>query len=143
MKHGIIIHILVSILFLVLVGTVKDWLHLSYWLIWVGGALGLLLPDLDHLIYIFFIGPQELTSQRVIYLLRNRNLLGAVKLILETRAERKDLVLHSNLFLVVALILTFWILTSSSSVIGAGLVSGAMVHLLLDRVKTALYHGAQ
>jgi len=100
----------------------------------------LFLPDLDHLVYIFFLGPQELTSQRVVYLIRNKNFRGAVSLLFDTRAERGDLVLHSNFAFVVILIFTFWMLTSSGSLLGVGLVLGMVVHLLVDRIKNVLYH---
>ncbi len=140
MRREIFIRLSFLISVLILVSIVKHWLALTCWPLWLGGALGLFLPDLDHLVYIFFLGPQELTSQRVVYLIRNRNFRGAVSLLFDTRAERGDLVLHSNFAFVVILIFTFWMLTSSGSLPGVGLVLGMTVHLLVDRIKNVLYH---
>jgi len=140
MRREIFIRLSFLISVLILVSIVKHWLALTCWPLWLGGALGLFLPDLDHLVYIFFLGPQELTSQRVVYLIRNRNFRGAVSLLFDTRAERGDLVLHSNFAFVVILIFTFWMLTSSGSLLGVGLVLGMVVHLLVDRIKNVLYH---
>jgi len=140
MRREIFVRLSFLISVLILVSIVKHWLSLAFWPFWLGGILGLFLPDLDHLVYIFFLGPQELTSQRVVYLIRNRNFRGAVSLLFDTRAERGDLVLHSNFAFVVILIFTFWMLTSSGSLPGVGLVLGMTVHLLVDRIKNVLYH---
>jgi len=140
MRREIFIRLSFLISVLILVSIVKHWLSLAFWPFWLGGILGLFLPDLDHLVYIFFLGPQELTSQRVVYLIRNKNFRGAVSLLFDTRAERGDLVLHSNFAFVVILIFTFWMLTSSGSLLGVGLVLGMVVHLLVDRIKNVLYH---
>ena len=140
MRREIFVRLSFLISVLILVSIVKHWLALTCWPLWLGGALGLFLPDLDHLVYIFFLGPQELTSQRVVYLIRNKNFRGAVSLLFDTRAERGDLVLHSNFAFVVILIFTFWMLTSSGSLPGVGLVLGMTVHLLVDRIKNVLYH---
>ena len=90
MRREIFIRLSFLISVLILVSIVKHWLALTCWPLWLGGALGLFLPDLDHLVYIFFLGPQELTSQRVVYLIRNRNFRGAVSLLFDTRAERGE-----------------------------------------------------
>jgi len=140
MRREIFVRLSFLISVLILVSIVKHWLSLAFWPFWLGGILGLFLPDLDHLVYIFFLGPQELTSQRVVYLIRNKNFRGAVSLLFDTRAERGDLVLHSNFAFVVILIFTFWMLTSSGSLPGVGLVLGMTVHLLVDRIKNVLYH---
>lgn len=125
---------------LILVSVFKHWLTLAFWPLWLGGILGLFLPDLDHLVYVFFLAPQELTSQRVVYLIRQKNFRGALRLLFDTRGERTDLVLHSNFAFVVILIFTFWMFTSSGSLLGIGLVLGMVVHLLIDRAQNALYH---
>lgn len=127
--------------FLVLFSIIKNWLSFDYWLFWLGGVVGSFLSDLDQLIYIFFMESQEVTSQRVIYLIRNKEIGGAIRLLFETQAERTNLVFHSNFGIGVILILTFWIMTSSASLIGNGLVLGMAVHLLIDRFQKALYHG--
>jgi hypothetical protein len=140
MKRELFIHTSFLISFFILFSLLKGWLKFSYWPFWLGGLIGSLLPLLDHLVYVFFLAPQELSSQRAIYLIRNKNFTGALRLLIETRQERKNLVFHSNTFLVVISILTFWILSSSGSLIGTGLVLGAVIYLLVDRALSALYH---
>jgi len=140
MKRELFIHTSFLISFFILFSLLKGWLKFSYWPFWLGGLIGSLLPLLDHLVYVFFLAPQELSSQRAIYLIRNKNFTGALRLLIETRQERTNLIFHSNTFLAVISILTFWILSSSGSLIGTGLVLGAVIYLLVDRALSALYH---
>lgn len=140
MRKVFFIHFAFFVSVFILFSLFKGWLGFSYWTFWVGGILGSIIPELDQLLYIFFINPQELSSQRVIYLFKNKNFLGAVKLLFETKSERHNLVFHSNIFLAVSGILFVWILTSSGSVLGFGIVLGLSLDLLLDRLIRRVYH---
>lgn len=108
----------------------------------MGVAIGCLLPFLDHLIYIFFISPQELTSQRAAFLLKRRNVINAIRLLMETKSERKNLVFHSDIFLVIILVLGLWLMTSSASYLGKGIIWGMIANLVVDRFILRLYHKA-
>lgn len=113
------------------------------WILLLGVFIGSILPELDSLVYVFFVNPQELTSQRVIYLLKKGSFLSAARLLFETSAERGSLVFHSNTFLITALILGIWLMTSSASFLGKGIALGMIVHLVVDRLLSRLYHKAQ
>lgn len=134
MKREFFIHFALWFWFFVLVSIVKGYIALPYWPFWVGGLLGLALPDIDHLVYIFFIKPQDLTSQRVGFLLKKKEVKRTVSLLYETREERKGLIFHSSIFQIVFLILTFWITTSSGSIFGTGLVLSFSLHILVDQL---------
>ena len=91
---------------------------------------------MDSLDYVFFVNPQELTSQRVIYFFKKGNILSAIKLLNETSAERDLLVFHSLSFILVSFVLLFWLATSSGSIFGKGIVFAMLTHLLTgDLVK--------
>jgi hypothetical protein len=113
---------------------VKGFLTTAYWPFWVGGVLGLILPDIDHLVYVFFMNPQDLTSQRVNFLLRKKEFGRTISLLYETRGERKNLVFHTFLFQAIFLVLTFLIISSSSSIFGIGLVLSFALHLWVDQL---------
>jgi hypothetical protein len=140
MKRVFFIHFAFFISVFILFSIFRGWLNFSYWTFWVGGVFGTIIPELDQILYVLFINPQELSSQRVVYLIKNRNFLGALRLLFETKAERHTLIFHSNIFLAVSGILFVWILTSSGSVLGFGLVLGIFLDLLLDRLITRVYH---
>ena len=96
--------------------------------------VGVFLPDIDHLIYIFFLSPQELTSQRMNFLLGRKEIKRSIELLYETRSERRGLIFHTFFFQIILLILTFWLLSSSASLFGKGLVLSFALHIRIDQV---------
>ena len=136
MKRVFFIYFSFLVSFFILLSLVNSWLSFPYWPLWLGGIVGSVLPELDSLVYVFFINSQELTSQRVIYLLKKRSFLDAVRLLIETRFERANLVFHSPSFILVSYLLLFWLVTSSGSIFGKGIVFAMIIHLLTgDLVK--------
>lgn len=134
MKREFFIHFAFWFSFFVLISVFKNSLSLSYWPFWVGGIIGTVLPDIDHLIYAFFMDPQELTSQRAVYLLRKRNILRMISLLFETRHDRGNLVFHTFISQIFFLVLSFLILSSSSSLLAIGIVLGFSIHLSVDQL---------
>ena len=112
------------------------------WILLLGVFIGVVLPEIDNLIYVFFINPQELTSQRASYLFKRGNIISAIRLLKETKLGRKTLVFHSDIFLIIVLVLGFWLLTSSASFLGKGIIWGMTANLVVDRLKLRLYHKA-
>ena len=134
MRRELFIHFAFWFSFFVLISLVKHFLNISYWPFWLGGAIGVLMPDLDHLIYVVFTGPQELTSQRVGFLWNRREIKRLVELLYETRSERRGLIFHTIFFQAIFLILTFWLMSSSASLFGKGLVLSFALHLSIDQL---------
>ena len=134
MKRELFIHFSFWFSFFVLLSLVKHFLSLGYWPFWLGGAVGVFMPDLDHLIYVFAIGPQELTSQRVSFLWGRREYRRLIELLYETRSERRGLIFHTLFFQAIFLILTFWLMSSSASLFGKGLVLSFALHLSVDQL---------
>lgn len=134
MRRELFIHFAFWFSFFVLLTLVKQLFSLSYWPFWLGGLIGMFLPDVDHLIYVYFLQPQELTSQRVNFLLERREVKRTLELLYETRSERHGLIFHTVFFQLIFLILTFWIMTSSGSFFGKGLVLSFSIHLLVDQM---------
>lgn len=124
-------HSVSTLILLVLVSLLKGWLDLSVWPLWIGGVVGTILPDIDHLLYIY-LNPQELTSQRAVYMAGKGQIMQTFRFLAETRSERKNLIFHTILFQGIFLILTVFILTSSGSIFGRGLVLAFYLHLLVD-----------
>ena len=127
-------HFLAAFVFTVLVIVAKGWFDISHLIIFLGAALGTILPDIDHAVYVFFLSPQELTSQRVNSMVGKRNFWEAAKLLAETRSERKELIFHTTFFQLIFILLTFFVITSSGSAFGRGLVLAFSLHLLIDQV---------
>ncbi|MBU0572731.1 hypothetical protein KKH23_02665 [Patescibacteria group bacterium] len=133
MKKEIFIHYSFLISLFIFISLAKGWMSLSYWPLWIGGIFGNILPDLDHFIYVYFLKPHELTSQRVGYMMGKRNLSKSFRLLAETRSERTKLVFHSGLFQLVFIVLAFLVVTSSGSLFSRGVVLAFFLHLLVDQ----------
>ncbi|MCJ7805760.1 hypothetical protein MUP46_03930 [Patescibacteria group bacterium] len=134
MKKEIFIHFSFLVSFFVFVSLMRGWTTLSYWPFWVGGLVGTMLPDLDHLLYVFFLRPQEYVSQRFNHMIGQRDLWGSLSLLAETRNERTKLIFHTALFQIIFLVFAFLVVTSSGSVFGRGIVLAFMLHLIVDEV---------
>lgn len=134
MRRELFIHYSFWFTFFVLIALVHKYFNLSYWPFWLGGLIGTILPDVDHLIYVFFLQPQDLTSQRVNYELAKGEWKKSLGLLYMTRGERMGLIFHTVYFQVIFLVLTFLVMSSSSSLFGKGLVLAFSVHLLVDQI---------
>ncbi|MBX4205871.1 hypothetical protein KW795_01605 [Candidatus Microgenomates bacterium] len=140
MKKEILTHSLYLLLFSLVVILVKRYflpLNLNSALICgmflLGGVIGTVLPDIDHLIYIFLLKPQDLTSQRVGYMLGKGDIWNTLEVLAITREERKHLIFHSALFQIIFWVLAFLVVSSSGSVFGRGLVLAFSLHLIVDQ----------
>ncbi|MFC1625742.1 hypothetical protein ACFL1Q_01780 [Patescibacteria group bacterium] len=134
MKRELLIHIAFLVSFFIFVTIFKGWFSLAYWPFWLGGLVGTFLPDVDHVLYVLMLKPYELTSQRISYLLERKELKKIVELLYETRSERRGLIFHTAGFQMLFLVLTFWMVTSSGSLFGRGLVLAFSLHLLIDQI---------
>lgn len=141
MKKEIITHFSFLIALFIFISLVKGWFSLEYLPFWFGGLLGTLLIDVDHLIYIYFLRPHELTSQRVSNLVGKRQIKKMLNLLAVTRSERTNLIFHTAYFQIIFLVFAFLVITSSGSILGRGLVLAGLLHLFVDQVIDYLETG--
>ncbi len=133
MKKELALHFLVAGILLIPVFIFR-YLSLSNWPFFVGIFIGTILPDIDHVIYVYYLRPYEVTSQRVMYDVQKGNLKQSWELLSVTRSERTNLILHTITFQILFVILSFLIMTSSASVFGKGLVLAFLLHLFVDEI---------
>lgn len=127
-------HLFYALVWLVLSIVVNRWFDLRYWPVILGVLIGTLLPDIDHLIYSFVLRPEELDSQRVGSLAKQKQFGRMVDVLYQTKAQRHDLIFHSVLFQLIFLALAILVVTSSASAFGGGLVLAVVLHLLIDQL---------
>lgn len=142
MKKELFVHFAFLVSFFILITLFKKWISLSYWPFWIGGILGTLLPDIDHLLYVYLLRPQELTSQRVNYLLQKREIVNSIDLLASTRYERTNLIFHTALFQVIFIVLAFLVISSSGNLFGRGLVLAFYLHLVIDQFVDLMQIGS-
>lgn len=137
MKKEAIIHFSSMVLFFIVLTVFKKYFAINYIFFWLGGVVGTLAPDIDHIIYLYR-HPHELTSQRVNYMLQKKEIIATFELMAMTRSERKALIFHTFLVQVIFLLLVVWVLTSSGSLFGRGLVLSFALHISVDQIVDLL-----
>ncbi|OGM32475.1 hypothetical protein A2803_03325 [Candidatus Woesebacteria bacterium RIFCSPHIGHO2_01_FULL_44_21] len=133
MKKQLLIYYVSFLLFFLLISLARRWFAIDFLAFWVGGAIGAILPDVDHLIYVYFLRPHELTSQRASRMLSQGKVLETMSLLANTRSERTSLIFHTAMFQLVFYVFAFFVLSSSSNLFGRGLVLAFLLHLLIDQ----------
>lgn len=133
MRKQLLLYYASFLIFFLLISLFRQWLSPVYLAFWIGGALGAILPDVDHLIYVYFLKPHELTSQRATRMISRGQLVSTFNLLASTRSERTGLIFHTATFQIVFAIFTFFVLSSSSSLLGRGIVLAFSLHLLIDQ----------
>lgn len=138
MKKDLTNNLIYFFLFFLLVTIFNKLFSLSYWPFYVGGLIGLFMPNLDHLLYVFVFKPLELTSQRAKLLISEKRYKEVITLLYDTKEERKDLIFHSTNFQLIFTVLTFWVISSSGNLFGRGLVLGFFLSLVLFLLRRFL-----
>ncbi len=139
MKKEALTHFVSLVIFFAVITLYRKWFtDLSYLLFWLGGAVGTLLPDLDHLFYTLLLRPFELTSQRLVSTLKERKFIGALDLLYRSRYERTLPIFHTSAFQILFIVFAFLVISSSGSLFGRGLALAFMLHLLVDQFKEHL-----
>ena len=138
MKKEVLIHALFLLAFFIFITLFKKWFAISYLPFWIGGIIGSILPDVDHLIYVYVFKPDEQTSLRVSSLVSKRELGKTLELLATTRSERTELIFHTAYFQIIFLVFAFLVISSSGSLLGSGLVLAFSLHLLIDQAVDLL-----
>lgn len=133
MKRQLLIYYLSFVIFFLLISLARKWFDSVFLTFWIGGIVGAILPDLDHLIYIYYLKPHELTSQRAMRMVSQGRVLDTFGLLASTRAERTSLIFHTATFQAIFYAFAFFVLSSSNSLFGRGVVLAFLLHLLIDQ----------
>ncbi len=131
-------HLLITLVWLSLISVLRWQWQSNLVFLWLGGLLGTFLLDIDHLLYSLVVYPHHLTSMRVRHLLEQRRLREAFVLLGNTREERIRLNFHNALFQSIFYLICFFVLTSTGSLFGAGLILAMALHLLKDELWNLL-----
>ena len=112
--------------------TTLNWpIQLPWGFFLLGLILGNLILDLDQFIYCYFQAPHEFASQRFKRLLNLNRFRESLIYALQTAHERKRTVFHSAFFQMIFLVAVLFVLTSSGSFLGKGLVMGLFLQMLV------------
>lgn len=142
MRKQLLIYYVTFLIFFLLISLARRWFEVDFISFWLGGALGAILPDIDHFIYVYYLRPHELTSQRAVRMVSQGKILDTFELLASTRSERTSLIFHTAMFQIIFYVFTFFVLSSSGSLFGRGLVLSFLLHLLVDQYLDFKYLGS-
>ena len=133
MKKDLATHFVFAAAFFILFSVYRNWLDVSYSPFWIGALIGTLLPDIDYLIYIYALKPNEASSRQATTLISQRKVTQSWDMLMSEFRQRKGLLVHNASFQVLFLVFSIWMVTSGN-LLGMGVVLAFMLHLLLDQV---------
>jgi hypothetical protein len=113
----------------------KQWFTLAVWPFLVGGIIGIFLPEVDYLIYIYFLRPTDPISLQAKALIKARKFQEAFSLLHQIDNGEHKLTFHSALFYGCFVLFSFLVISSSGSFLGRGLVLGFLVNLDIAQWK--------
>ena len=122
------------IIILIVLTIIKRWFTYSYVFVWLGAILGYYLPFIDHLFYAYVLRPNSEISGNIRSLVSIKKIKKLIAYVNETKDQRDKLIIHTAYFQVVFSLLTFFILSSSGSLFGRGLVYGFCLKLLVEEL---------
>lgn len=140
MKKDLAIHFTFAAAFFILISVYRDWLNLSYMPFWLGGMIGTILPDVDYLIYIYVLKPNEPASREVTSLISQRKVIKTWDTLVTGFNEREGLLVHNASFQFLFLVFSILIVTSGN-LLGMGLVLAFMLHLIMDQASCLVESG--
>lgn len=141
MKKDLVTHLFFTIAFFLLVSLARGWFDLAFLPFWIGGLVGIVLPDLDYIVNIYFLNPNTQTSQSLAATIKNSSLSQSWDTLVKSRYDHKDLIFHTAYFQLIFIIFTFLMMTSSGSVFGIGVVLAFSLHLIIDQVTDLVERG--
>ena len=108
MKKELVTHFSFAVAFFILISLLRGWFDLTHIHFCAGGIIGTFLPDVDHLIYVYFLRPHESISQKASQLMGNKDYGRAFSLLADSRTERSKLIFHTGYFQILFMLFTFF-----------------------------------
>lgn len=125
-------HLKVTIIYFAFLSLFNLRLGFGLFLLWLGALLGTFLLDLDHILLGLDPANKTWWAQKFRFFWQKKRFREAICHLIETHLEHNRLIFHSVLFQPILLVLSFFVLTSTGSLCGTGLVMSMNLHLLKD-----------
>ncbi|MBI3980567.1 hypothetical protein HY345_01055 [Candidatus Microgenomates bacterium] len=135
MKRILNEHLLYGILLGLIVAAARFKLDISLITFFLGALIGSQLLLTDYLFQVFLVQPDLEVAKDAKKLVREGKYLDGLKLVYQRRSEISNLTFHTILFQVVFYVFSFFVVTSSYSAFGKGVVLAALLYLLKEQIK--------
>lgn len=141
LKKEVFSHLLVAFIYFAIVTILNFRLGFGLVFLWLGALVGTFLLDIDHVLRGLDSENKTWWAEKFRFLWNKRKYKEAIFYSAETHLEHRNLTFHSALFQPLLLILAFFVLTSTGSLFGSGLVMSMNLHLLKDEWQCFLEEG--
>jgi hypothetical protein len=141
MRKELTLQILFYLVYFLLIILIKGWFSLSYLPFWFGGLIGLFLPYADQLIYIYFLKPNDPVSSNLKLLIAKGKYRKVSEIFVGNSGAVTRAILHTAHFQIIFLLLTIFVITSSGSIFGVGLVLAFFLHLFVTQLRDFMNMG--
>lgn len=98
----------------------------------MGTLIGFQILFFDRVLHAFYLYPETEFNQLVRSLWKNKDYVGFVKALSQAETLQEKLLTRSTLFLIVYVLMTIFVLTSTGSVVGTGIMLGMGLHYTYD-----------
>lgn len=133
MRKEVITHLSFLIAYFLFITIFRNWFDLFYLAFWIGGLGGILLPHIDYLLYVYVLKPKGSVTS-VLDQAAESNLAGSLRNMTGPSRQRMQPTIHNAQFQAIFLLFALFVVTSSGSLLGRGIVLGFLLHLLLDQI---------
>lgn len=130
---GIFSHLLAAVFYASLVTFLGRHFRPEFIFFWLGIIIGVILFYFDPLVSAYFGSPNPV-SQEIKQLISQKKFSPALAKVFALHQIQEQPILHSAFLQSALMLLAFYVLTSSGSLLGSGLVMGMIVHLIQDEV---------
>ncbi|MCL5675887.1 MAG: hypothetical protein M1120_02040 [Patescibacteria group bacterium] len=134
MKQKLKTQLGLAVLYLAIISVLRFKLDFNILWLWLGGLLGSVLLESDYLFQVFLVQPDLPVSFSVKELWQKKQYRQSLNLLLDRHGEIKKLTFHTIFFQTIFYCFSFFILTSSGSFFGSGLVLTGLLSLLKEQV---------
>ena len=137
MKPELRHHLLPLVILYIFISAIWLFNQIPYFeFIWLflGFTLGSFFLDIDHLIFWLYIRPKYEESQLAQAALKNRDYHNLLRLLEITHKNHTSLIFHHYFFQIVLALLSFFVFTSSNSVLAMAFLLALNLHLLVDEL---------
>jgi len=102
--------------------------------LFLGFIIGNTIIETDHLVYWYYLDPSNQESKIAKDLIKNKKIKKLVKMINDTAQFHTSLIFHHVIFQLVSLVITFFVFTSTSSIVGKSTVFFLNINLLIKQL---------
>ncbi len=139
MKRSVVMHSIFLFSYFIFISIFRNMLSLDFTPFWVGAVLGALIPAVDYLLYVYVFNPRENISQQVNSLVTQGKTIQGMEMLSRTNIARESsVILHTANFQLFFAVFAFWVITSSTNLLGKGLVLALLLHLMIDQLSDLL-----